>query len=77
VGDGALWLAGGCVGKRLLGFFVLERMEERDGFFDGGLHLCGAAGGEIHSAELIGRGGGQGVRSENRGLKSEKKEQQP
>ncbi len=52
---GALWFAAGRAGKGLLGFLVLEGVEERDGLFDGGLHFRSATRREIHFAELIGR----------------------
>src|ERR1700676_4107843 len=75
VRDGALWFLGGRDGKSLLGFLVLERVEERDALFDRGLHFRGATRGEIHAAELIRRRGRQGIRSESRGLKSKKEEE--
>src|SRR5216683_1724892 len=70
---GALWFAAGRAGKGLLGFLVLEGMEEREAFFDGGLHLGGATRGEIHFTELIQRRGGQAVRSQSCRLNSENK----
>jgi hypothetical protein len=75
VRDGALWFARGRGGERLLGFRVLERMQERDASFDHGLHFRGATRWEIHFAKLIGRRGGQGIRSKRRGLKSQEEEQ--
>jgi len=50
-------------------------VEERDGLFDGGLHLGRATGGEIHSAELIGRRARRSVRAKGREGKDEKKEE--
>src|ERR1700694_140252 len=74
--DGALWFAGGRFGKSFLGFRVLERVEERDAFFDRGLHFRGATRREIHIAELIGRREKEGIRSKRCGLKSKNKKQQ-
>ena len=77
VRDGALRFAGGRVGKGLLGFRVLEGVQERDAFFDRGLHFRGATRREIHFAELIGRRGGQAIRPKRCGLQSKNKEEQP
>jgi len=54
VGHGALRFFGCGVGKGLLGFLVLERMEQRDALFDGGLDL-GAATGGGNSLYRVGR----------------------
>src|SRR5467141_1470104 len=74
---GALRFAGGRFGKSFLGFRVLERVEERDAFFDRGLHFRGATRREIHFAELIGGRGGRSIRSKRCGLKSKNKNEQP
>src|SRR5467141_3695729 len=71
---GALRVAGGRISKSLLGFLVLEGVEERDGFFDRGLHFRGATRREIHFAELLRRRGRQGICSDSRGLKSKKEQ---
>jgi len=63
VGHGAFRVARSGVGKRLLGFLVLEGVEERDALFDAGLHLGGATRGEIHFAELVRQRSGQGIRA--------------
>ena len=77
VRNGALRVAGGCFGKSLLGFRVLEGVEERDALFDRGLYFRGATRREIHFAELIGRRGGRSIRSKRCGLKSKNKKKQP
>src|SRR5437899_7267856 len=74
MGHGALWFFGCSVGKGLLGFLVLEGMQEGHGLFDRGLH--GATGGEIHFAELVRRRGGCGTRANCRSSKSDKKDEQ-
>ncbi len=73
---GALGFAGGRVGKRLFGFFVLEGVEKRDPFFDGGLDRRGTTCGEIHSAELIRARPRQSICAECRRLKNEKSSEQ-
>ncbi len=77
VRDGAFGFAGGRVGKSLLGFLVLERVEERHTLFERGLHFRGATRREIHVAELIGRRGRQGIRPERGGWEGERNEEQP
>src|SRR5467141_4376888 len=74
---GALRFAGGRISKSLLGFLVLERVEERDALFDRGLHFRDATRREIHVAELIGRRGRQGIRPERGGWEGERNEEQP
>src|SRR5437879_4387763 len=77
MGHGALWFLGGHVGKGLLGFHILERVQEGDALFDKGLDVRGATGGEIHFAKLVRRRGGCGIRANCRSLKSNKNEEQP
>src|SRR5580704_15777709 len=75
VRDGALWFACGRIGKSLPGFRVLEGVQERDAFFDYGLHFRTATRRELYVTKLIGRRCGQGIRLKGRRLKSEKEEQ--
>src|SRR5215472_8498637 len=55
MGHGAFPIAGRGFDKGLFGFFVLEGVEQRDAFFDGGLHVARTGGGEFHLAEPIPR----------------------
>ena len=73
-GHGAFRVALSGFGESLFGLLVLEGVEERDAFFDRGLHVCHAARGEIHFAKLIARRGRQGVCPESHGLKCENNE---
>src|SRR5438876_4105832 len=80
VSHGAFWVALRAVGEHLFGLLVLEGVEERDAFFDCGLHVCHAARGEIHFAELVGRRDGHRVCPQSCGTNRENhenKEEQP
>src|SRR5260370_19483123 len=70
VDQGALRLFGWGVGKRLLGFLVLEGVQECDASLDRGLDVRGATGGEVHFAKLVRQRGVCSTRANCRGLKS-------
>jgi hypothetical protein len=72
MGHGALWFAPGRISKSLLGFLVLEGVEERDALLNRGLRFRSATRGKTHFAKLVRRRGRQGVRAGRCGLKSEK-----
>ncbi len=67
---GALWFFGRSVGKGLLGFLVLEGVQEGDASLDRRLDVRGATGGKIHFAKLIRQRGGCSTRANCRSLKS-------
>src|SRR5882724_216784 len=68
VRDGAFRVASRGVSKSLLGFCVLERVQEGEAFFERGLHFRGATRREIHFAKLAGGGHAGGtIRSSDRG----------
>src|SRR5215469_17502311 len=72
-GHGAFRIARRGFDKGLFGFLVLEGVEQRDAFFDGGLHVARAAGREVYLAKPIRR---RGVRSASGQQKKRTKYQQ-